>query len=97
MLACTNGSHQDSDLYHVLRQILRHLHHTGVIPMSFNDQRAAQLLAICNDIGEAAYLDSQVAASLLEIFRRLPSKSATLSCLASRYGFELEEGMSGMP
>ena len=33
---------------------------SGVIPMSFNNQRAAQLLAICNDIGEASYLESQV-------------------------------------
>lgn len=63
--------------------------------MSFNDQRAAQLLAMCNDIGEAAYLDSQVAANLLEIVRHLPSKDITLPCLASRYGFELEEAMTG--
>ena len=63
--------------------------------MSFDDQRAAELLAICNDIGEAAYLDSQVAACLIEIVRRLPSKQSTLPRLAARYGFELEDSMTG--
>jgi len=67
----------------------------GVIPMAFNDQRAAQLLAVCNDIGEAAYLDSQIAASLLDIFRRLPSSQATLPQLAARYGFHLEPSVTG--
>ncbi len=65
--------------------------------MSFGDQRAAELLAICNDIGEAAYLDSQVAAQLLEIVRRLPSRDCTLQRLASRYGFALQNDMSGEP
>lgn len=63
--------------------------------MSFGDQRAAELLAICNDIGEAAYLDSQVAAQLLEIIRQLPSKEVTLQRLAARYGFDLQDDMSG--
>lgn len=67
----------------------------GVIPMSFGDQRAAELLAICNDIGEAAYLDSQVAAQLLEIIRRLPCKESVLLQVASRYGFDFHEDMSG--
>ena len=31
--------------------------------MSFNDQIAAEQLAICNDIGEAAYVDSSVHAT----------------------------------
>ena len=63
--------------------------------MSFGDQRAAELLAICNDIGEAAYLDSQVAAQLLEIIRRLPCKESVLLQVASRYGFDFHEDMSG--
>ena len=62
--------------------------------MSFGDQRAAELLAICNDIGEAAYLDSQVAAQLLEIIRRLPCKDSVLQRLASRYGFGFQDDMS---
>ncbi|GLI71576.1 hypothetical protein VaNZ11_016840 [Volvox africanus] len=37
----------------------------GVIPASFPDQLAAQRLAICNDIGEAAYLASAVASALV--------------------------------
>ena len=63
--------------------------------MSFGDQRAAELLAICNDIGEAAYLDSQVAAQLLEIVRRLPCKYTVLQRLESRYGFSFQDEMSG--
>ena len=63
--------------------------------MAFNDQRAAQLLAVCNDIGEAAYLDSQIAASLLDIFRDLPSREATLPRLAERYGLQLDPSLTG--
>ena len=63
--------------------------------MSFDNQRAAELLAICNDIGEAAYLDSQIAARLLEILRQLPSSSMSLNRLASRYGIGLEDHMTG--
>jgi hypothetical protein len=63
--------------------------------MAFNDQRAAQLLAVCNDIGEAAYLDSQIAVGLLDIFRRLPSKDSTLPQLAARYGFNFGPAVTG--
>jgi hypothetical protein len=63
--------------------------------MAFNDQRAAQLLAVCNDIGEAAYLDSQIAAGLLDIFRKLPSREQTMPQLAARYGFHLEPSLTG--
>ncbi|DBA86936.1 hypothetical protein WJX79_009287 [Trebouxia sp. C0005] len=45
----------------------------GVLPMSFNDQIAAERLAICNDIGEAAYVNSSVAAVLMERLRSLPT------------------------
>ena len=41
--------------------------------MSFNDQIAAERLAICNDIGEAAYVNSSVAAVLMERIRCLPT------------------------
>lgn len=65
--------------------------------MSFGDQGAAELLAICNDIGEAAYLDSQIAAQLLETLRKLPSKESSLPRLAQRYGFGFHEDMTGEP
>jgi ribosome biogenesis GTPase A len=39
--------------------------HTGVIPASFSDQVAAQRLAMCNDIGQAAYVESAIAAALV--------------------------------
>ena len=45
---------------------------TGVIPAQFKDQLAAQRLAMCNDIGEAAYTDSLIAAALYEHLARLP-------------------------
>ena len=44
----------------------------GVIPAQFKDQLAAQRLAMCNDIGEAAYTDSLIAAALYEHLARLP-------------------------
>ena len=37
----------------------------GVIPASFDDQVAAQRLAMCNDIGEASYVDSLIATALV--------------------------------
>jgi ribosome biogenesis GTPase A len=50
----------------------------GVIPASFGDQVAAQRLAMCDDIGEAAYLNSLVAAALVARVKRLaaPSRGA---------------------
>lgn len=56
----------------------------GVLPMSFNDQIAAERLAICNDIGEAAYVDSSVAAVLLERVRCLPTFDSIRAKLTKR-------------
>lgn len=44
---------------------------------------------MCNDIGEAAYVDSLVAAALLETVRGLPSARATLLRLRERYKLDL--------
>ena len=63
--------------------------------MSFDDQRAAQLLAICNDIGEASYVDSQIAATLVETMRELPSRHDSLARLAERFSIALDPGMTG--
>ncbi|GFR45836.1 hypothetical protein Agub_g7201, partial [Astrephomene gubernaculifera] len=43
----------------------------GVIPASMRDQLAAQRLAMCNDIGEAAYLAAAVAAALVLRIKQL--------------------------
>jgi len=57
----------------------------GVIPASFDDQIAAQRLAMCNDIGEAAYVDSLVAAALVARVKRLPAARALCGRLEKRY------------
>jgi ribosome biogenesis GTPase A len=57
----------------------------GIIPASFNDQTAAQALAICNDIGEASYIDSLIAAAMLIRIKALPRNAAILQKLAQRY------------
>jgi hypothetical protein len=67
----------------------------GVIPANLQDQGAAQKLAMCNDIGEAAYVDSLVAAELVEMLRELPSASRSLSKLAFRYGISLRPAVTG--
>lgn len=58
----------------------------GIIPMSFKDQKAAQRLAMCNDIGEASYVSSAVAAALLKTCRQLPDAPETLRKVEQRYG-----------
>eukprot|EP00898_Chlorokybus_atmophyticus_P005589 jgi/Chlat1/6030/Chrsp4S06208 len=60
----------------------------GVLPMRIDDQEAATLLAICNDIGEAAYLASSVAAVLVERLLRLPQGNGQSmgAVLEGRYG-----------
>jgi hypothetical protein len=44
----------------------------GIIPAAFNDQAAAQALAVCNDIGEASYVDSLIAAAMIIRIKALP-------------------------
>ena len=58
--------------------------------MSFRDQVAAQRLAMCNDIGEASYVDSLVAAALLRTLLRLPQASRLAQKLEQRYKVSLE-------
>jgi ribosome biogenesis GTPase A len=58
----------------------------GILPSKLENQSAATKLAICDDIGEAAYTDEHVAAALLEL---LPNVEPTASAiLCDRYGFE---------
>jgi ribosome biogenesis GTPase A len=53
----------------------------GVIPSKLDDQQAAVKLAICEDIGEAAYDNQQVAAALVDLLVALNWQSV----LQSRY------------
>lgn len=56
--------------------------------MSFDNQSAAQRLAMCNDIGEAAYVDSLIAAALVDTLRGLPTGSDIMERLSERYGID---------
>ena len=68
----------------------------GVIPASFSDQLAAQRLAMCNDIGEASYIDSFIAAALLQVLRALPSFPVINERLKLRFKVPLDALMTGM-
>jgi ribosome biogenesis GTPase A len=59
----------------------------GVLPNKLNDQDAALKLAICDDIGEAAYDNQRVAAALIELLKQLQSDRP----LQSRYGLDAAE------
>ncbi len=66
----------------------------GVIPARLDDQGAALKLAICDDIGEAAYDTQRTAAAFLEILktleqRQLPDDYQT--ALHQRYGVALAD------
>lgn len=57
----------------------------GIIPMSLRDQAAAQRLAMCNDIGEAAYVTSLVGAALLARLKALPRAARHVARVEQRY------------
>ena len=57
----------------------------GIIPMSLRDQSAAQRLAMCNDIGEAAYVASLAAAALLRTLKGLPGGGRLVQRVEDRY------------
>lgn len=64
----------------------------GVLPVRIADQAAAARLAICNDIGEAAYAVAGVAAILVEIINRMPGAGPEV--LLRRYKMS-SEGITG--
>lgn len=64
----------------------------GVIPASFQNQVAAQRLAMCNDIGEASYVSSLIAAQLISQFRMLPDADVLLGRVSERYGVDPFQG-----
>jgi len=57
----------------------------GVIPMRLDDQIAAARLAMVNDIGEASYINSTIAGSLLARFRGLPNGRNVMARVEKRY------------
>jgi ribosome biogenesis GTPase A len=62
----------------------------GILPSKLNDQQAALKLAICDDIGEAAYDMQRVAASFIDLLKGLPSAASaeTMQALQQRYGLD---------
>ena len=66
----------------------------GVLPPRFEDQNAALKLAICDDIGQAAYDTEQVAISfmkLLETLENIKGAGIKSMCLQNRYGIFVNE------
>lgn len=59
----------------------------GVLPANLKDQSAAIKLAICDDIGEAAYDNQRVAAALVDLLRDLNQEH----CLLNRYHVGLDD------
>ncbi|MEM9806304.1 MAG: ribosome biogenesis GTPase YlqF [Cyanobacteria bacterium P01_D01_bin.56] len=62
----------------------------GIIPLKLNDQAAALKLAICDDIGNAAYDTQRVAASFVDLILALDGYEGDYgSAIASRYSISL--------
>ncbi|KAL6774511.1 hypothetical protein ACKKBG_A25265 [Auxenochlorella protothecoides x Auxenochlorella symbiontica] len=57
----------------------------GIIPVSLKDKAAAARLAMCNDIGEAAYTASRIAASFLDQVSVLPREAEIWAAIEARY------------
>ncbi|HEY9699759.1 MAG TPA: ribosome biogenesis GTPase YlqF [Trichocoleus sp.] len=65
----------------------------GVLPSRLNDQDAALNLAICDDIGEAAYDNQRVAAALVDRFQKISAQAPQFfphQGLVDRYGLPLD-------
>ncbi|NEQ29766.1 MAG: ribosome biogenesis GTPase YlqF [Leptolyngbya sp. SIO4C5] len=64
----------------------------GVLPAHLKDQEAAVKLAICDDIGTAAYDNQRVAAQLVDLVEQLQQRSPHFMpqrVFAKRYGLEV--------
>lgn len=44
----------------------------GLIPTNLADQEAARKIAMCNNIGDASYVDSLIAGQLIQTIKGLP-------------------------
>ncbi|MGL6134229.1 MAG: ribosome biogenesis GTPase YlqF [Prochlorococcaceae cyanobacterium] len=72
----------------------------GVLPPRLDDQLAALRLALCDDIGQAAYDSEAVAVAfiaLLSALEALPAAGVTAGLLERRYGIALGALSSGAP
>jgi ribosome biogenesis GTPase A len=81
-----------------LGQALDLLDAPGVLPPQLEDQRAALLLAICDDIGQAAYDPELVALAFLRRLVALtaqPVSGAVLGALEARYGMAMAPSAPG--
>ncbi len=66
----------------------------GIIPPDLDNQKSALNLAICDDIGEAAYDLDSVAKEFLKIILRLnmnPISNISLEQISKRYGIDLDQ------
>ncbi|NEQ45233.1 MAG: ribosome biogenesis GTPase YlqF [Leptolyngbya sp. SIOISBB] len=60
----------------------------GILPAQLNDQEAALKLAVCDDIGQAAYDNQLIASNLVELFKALDGQTEEafyLAALEQRY------------
>ena len=67
----------------------------GVIPPNLEDQKSALNLALCDDIGEAAYETESVAIEFIKIISKLnKDKNANISLkkISNRYGVDITKG-----
>ena len=67
----------------------------GVIPPNLEDQKSALNLALCDDIGEAAYEIESVAIEFIKIISTLnKDKDANISVkkISHRYGVDIKKG-----
>ena len=67
----------------------------GVIPPTLEDQKSALNLALCDDIGEAAYEIESVAIEFIKIISKLnKDKNANISLkkISNRYGVDITKG-----
>ncbi|MEM8604186.1 MAG: ribosome biogenesis GTPase YlqF [Cyanobacteria bacterium P01_H01_bin.121] len=65
----------------------------GVLPAKLEDQTAAIKLALCDDIGEAAYDNQRIAAALVDLLTQLQpqTKAVPADLLTKRYGVALDQ------
>ena len=69
----------------------------GVIPPNLEDQKSALNLALCDDIGEAAYEIESVAIEFIKIILKLnKDKNANISLkkISNRYGVDITKGFN---
>ena len=65
----------------------------GILPAQLKDQEAALKLAICDDIGQAAYDNQRIAAALVDLFKSFETKNmdvAYLTALENRYALPID-------